>query len=200
MTIQRATTSTAEFPDRTLVRLVPLEVGHVDHIMGWVNDPDIVGNLAAFAGTPLTRDDELRFIERMLASTEDRVFSIFAADTGGYLGQCGLHHIFRRSGVGRLSIIVAERHEMGRGVGSAAIAKLLDIAFALRADGGEGLHKVWLMAFRKNERARRTYARVGFVDEGTLRDEYFHEGTWHDMVRMAVLVNEWPRPPTSTLR
>ena len=69
--------------------------------MGWVNDPDIVGNLAAFAGTPLTREDELRFIERMLASTEDRVFSIFAADTGGYLGQCGLHHIFRRSGVGR---------------------------------------------------------------------------------------------------
>lgn len=200
MTMTRPTTSSAAFPDRTLVRLVPLDVGHVDHVMGWVNDPDIVGNLAAFAGTPLTRDDEVRFIERMRTSTEDRVFSIFATDSGAYLGQCGLHQIFRRSGVGRLSIIVAERHEMGRGVGSAAIAKLLDMAFAARADGGEGLHKVWLMAFRKNERARRTYARVGFVDEGTLRDEYFHEGTWHDMVRMAVLAREWPCPPMSVLR
>lgn len=189
------TTTTPPYqPDRSLVRLRPLEGGHVDHIMGWVNDPEIIGNLAAFAGTPLTRDDELRFIERMRSSPEDRVFSIFGGATDTYLGQCGLHQIFRRSGVGRLSIIVAERSEMGRGIGSAAIASLLDLAFAAPADGGEGLHKVWLMAFRKNERARRTYHRVGFVDEGTLREEYFHEGQWHDMVRMSVLAREWKAP------
>lgn len=189
------TTTTSSYqPDRSLVRLLPLDASHVDHIMGWVNDPEIIGNLAAFAGTPLTRDDELRFIERMRASAEDRVFSIFGdvdGDESRYLGQCGLHQIFRRSGVGRLSIIVADRSEMGRGVGSAAIASLLDVAFAPRTAGGEGLHKVWLMAFRKNERARRTYQRVGFVDEGTLREEYFHEGAWHDMVRMSVLAREW---------
>jgi RimJ/RimL family protein N-acetyltransferase len=178
-------------PDRTLIRLVPLDVSHVDHIMGWVNDPEIVGNLAAFSGKPLTRDDELRWIERVSASSEDVVFSIFAADDDRYLGQCGLHQIFRRSQVGRLSVIIAERHEMGRGVGSAAIASLLDVAFNSADDGGQGLHKVWLMVFAKNSRARRTYGRLGFVEEGTLRDEYFHEGAWHNMVRMSVLAPEW---------
>lgn len=185
--------------DRSLVELVPIAASHVDHIMGWVNDKDVIGNLATFAGKPLTRDDELAYIARMTASKDDRVFSIFAptsADGAGrYLGQVGLHQIFRRSGLGRLSIIVAERTEMGRGVGSAAIARLLDLAFAPATAGGEGLHKVWLMCFRTNERARRTYERVGFVEEGVLRDEYFHEEQWHDMVRYAVLAREWERRP-----
>lgn len=179
-------------PDRSLVRLRPLDVTHVDHIMGWVNDAEIVGNLAAFSGAPMTRDDELRWIARVTASKEDRVWSVFAGDDDRYLGQCGLHQIFRRSRVGRLSVIIADRGEMGRGVGSAAIASLLDVAFADEASGGEGLHKVWLMVFAKNTRSRRTYARLGFVEEGVLREEYFHEGGWHDMVRMSLLAREWP--------
>jgi RimJ/RimL family protein N-acetyltransferase len=181
-------------PDRSLVDLVPLHADHVDHIMGWVNDREIVGNLATFAGKPLSRDDELSYIERMRASKDDRVFSIFAPSTttpARYLGQVGLHQIFRRSGVGRLSIIVADRGEMGRGVGSAAIARLLDLAFTPTIAGGEGLHKVWLMCFSTNTRARRTYERIGFVQEGVLRDEYFHDDRWHDMVRYSVLAPEW---------
>jgi hypothetical protein len=48
-----------------------------------------------------------------------------------------------------------------------------------------------LGVFRENERARRTYARLGFVEEGTLREEYFHQDGWHDMVRMSLLDREW---------
>ena len=181
--------------DRSLVELVPLAPAHVDHVLQWVNDREIVGNLATFSGKPFTRDDELAYIARMQTSKEDRVFSIFApaSSAGGarYLGQCGLHQIFRRSGVARASLIVADRTEMGRGIGSAALTRLLDVAFAAPGDGGEALHKVWLMCFSTNERARRTYARVGFVQEGVLREEYFHEDGWHDMVRMSVLASEW---------
>jgi RimJ/RimL family protein N-acetyltransferase len=190
-------------PDRSLVTLAPLGPEHVDDVLSWVNDRDVVGNLATFAGTPFSRDDELAYIARMRASKEDRVFSIFASastssQAGRYLGQCGLHQIFRRSGVGRVSIVVAERAERGRGIGSAALARLIDVAFAPVADGGEGLHKVWLMCFSTNERARRTYARLGFVEEGVLREEYFHDGCWHDMVRMSVLAAEWEQRMEAT--
>jgi hypothetical protein len=83
------------------VVLRPLSVDDVDHVMTWVNDKDVVGNLAVFAGAPITRAQELAWIERVAASAEDRVFSIFAADDGRYLGQVGLHQIFRRSGLAR---------------------------------------------------------------------------------------------------
>lgn len=171
------------------VVLRPLSVDDLDAVMTWVNDKDVVGNLAVFGGAPITREQERAWIERVIASPEDRVFSIFAADDGRYLGQVGLHQIFRRSGLARASLIVAARKDWGKGVGTAALSAVLDRAF-----GDEQLHKVWLMVFAKNERARRTYERIGFQQEGLLREEYFHEGAWHDMVRLGMLVHEWRRP------
>lgn len=171
----------------TLVTLRPLAETDVDHIMTWVNRPEIVGNLAAFSGAAMTRDDELAWIRRTIASS-DRVWSVFAADDDRYLGQVGIHQIHTRSKVGRLGAVIATKSEMGKGYGSAAVRAVMDRGF-----GELGLHKLWLMVFRHNERGQRLYKRLGFVEEGILREEYFHEGGWHDMVRMSMLAREHVR-------
>jgi RimJ/RimL family protein N-acetyltransferase len=171
---------------RELVRLRPLGLGDVDDILRWVNNREVVGNLASFSGEPFTRADEIAYVEKMMASKDDRVFSVLAADDGRYIGQIGIHQIFWRSRVGRLSLVIGSKDEWGKGFGSAAIARILDVAFV-----DERLHKVWLMVFRTNERSRRTYERAGFTVEGTLREEYFHDDAWHDMVRMSMLTHEW---------
>ncbi|MCA8967592.1 MAG: GNAT family N-acetyltransferase [Kofleriaceae bacterium] len=169
-----------------LVRLRPIEEADVDDILGWVNDPEIIGNIAAFSGHAFTREQELTWVRSVRVSRTEVVFSILAAAGGHYLGQCGIHQIHDRSKVGRLACIIANRAEMGRGYGSAAIRALLDHAF-----GPLGLHKVWLMVFAHNTRGRGIYGRIGFREEGVLREEYFHEGGWHDMVRMSMLAREW---------
>lgn len=168
------------------VRLRPLCEDDVDHILTWVNDPEIVGNIAAFSGREFTRDDELAYVRRTMASSSDAVFSIEESASGRYLGQCGIHQIHERSKVARLACIVAARGDMGRGYGTAAIRLVLDHAF-----GPLGLHKMWLMVFRHNERGRRIYGRLGFVEEGVLREEYYHQDGWFDMVRMSMLAREW---------
>jgi RimJ/RimL family protein N-acetyltransferase len=174
------------------VRLRPLALTDVDHMMTWVNDPAIVGNFATFSGRAFTRDEELAYIERMMRSDVDRVFAIETSDDGRYLGNVGVHQIHWPSRVGRLACIIGARGDMGKGYGSAAIRALLDHAFH-----DMRLHKVFLICFRENTRAQAIYHRIGFVDEGLLREEYFHEGTWHDMVRMAILEREWPQRAAS---
>ncbi len=173
--------------DRSLVSLRPLAESDVDDILTWVNNRDIVGNIATFSGKPFTRADELAYVRRMISSDQDRVFSVVRSGDGAYLGQVGIHQIYQRSRVGRLACIIGSREQMGKGYGTAAIAHVLDIAF-----GSEALHKIWLMVFETNTRARRVYERIGFVEEGTLREEYFHEQGWHNMVRMGMLDREWP--------
>lgn len=168
------------------MRLRPLAEDDVDDILGWVNDREVVGNLASFSGKPFTRDDELAYVRAMQASKDDRVFSVLAADDGRYLGQVGVHQIFWRSRVGRLSAIIASKAEWGKGFGSAAIGELCRHAFE-----AEALHKLWLMVFATNQRALRTYQRLGFQIEGVLREEYFHDDTWRNMVRMSLLDHEW---------
>ncbi len=172
--------------DRSRVELRALCEADVDSIMTWVNDPQIVGNLAAFSGEPFTREQELAYVRSMIASSSDRVYSIFATDGGRYLGQVGLHGIHARSRVARMAIVIADRDQMGKGFGSASVASLLDRAF-----GAETLQKVWLMVFDHNERSRAIYGRIGFRVEGRLRDEYFHDGGWHTMLRMGLLASDW---------
>jgi RimJ/RimL family protein N-acetyltransferase len=170
------------------VRLRPLTVLDVDHMMTWVNDPDIVGNFAAFSGKPITREEEIAYLERLTGSEADRVFVIERDSDGAYLGNVGIHQIHWPSRVGRLACIIARREDMGKGYGTKAIGAVLDWAFR-----GVRLHKVWLMCFRENVRAQGIYRRVGFVDEGVLREEYYHQDAWHDMVRMGMLDREWVR-------
>ena len=44
---------------------------------------------------------------------------------------------------------------------------------------------------------------LGFVEEGRMRDEYFHEGGWHDMLRHSLLRPDYDgvpwRPPQPTM-
>src|SRR5205814_5147211 len=115
----------------------------------------------------------------------DRVYTALASDDGRYLGQMGIHQIHARSRVGRLGAVIASRGEMGKGFGSAAIRATMAIAF-----GELQLHKLWLMVFSHNARGRRLYGTLGFVEEGVLREEYFHEGKWHDMERTSMLAHE----------
>jgi RimJ/RimL family protein N-acetyltransferase len=74
----------------------------------------------------------------------------------------------------------------GQGYGGEAVELLLRIAF-----NGFNLHKVWPGCFDFNERGLRTYRRVGFVEEGRLRDEKYVDGRYHDLILMAMLEDEW---------
>jgi len=173
-----------------MVRLRPLSETDLDHVMTWVNDPAVVGNFGWFTGKPITREAEAAYLAKLCAQHRDpngseRVYSIDSED-GRYLGQVGLHQIHRPSRVGRLSIIIASKADHGRGHGTAALRALLAEAF-----DQEKLHKVWMMFYRTNARTRRLADKLGFIDEGVLREEYLYQGDYHDMVRTALLEREY---------
>ena len=161
----------------------PLEERDVDALMTYVNDPDVVGNFATMG--QVTREQELAWVRAMRTSETDRVWAIEAAD-GTFLGNCGIHKIWWPARNGRLGIVVGRKDAHGRGVGTAALRHLLVAAF-----GELGLHKVWLVHFAGNTRMRHVAGKLGMTQEGVLRDEYFHQGVFHDMVRHAILEDEW---------
>lgn len=162
------------------ITLRPLELSDLEHIMGWVNDPDIVSNFGWF-GKPVSREEEQQYLGRLLASPTDKMYSAFV--DGAYLGQCGLHEIDWRNQNGRLSIIVGNKERWGKGYAPQIIDALLDKAF-----NGLHLHKVWAMFLEQNKKNYHLFVeKCGFQIEGTLRQEYHRHGAYHDMVRIAML-------------
>ena len=160
------------------IRLVPLSVDHLPHVMTWVNDREVMQYFAN-RQTNVTEDEERRYLETLTTSKNDRAWSIFEGDT--YAGQCSINQIYWPAKNGRL--FIALRREMhGRGLGPAALEELLG-----RAWRELELHKLWLIVRRDNRSAQAMYLKLGFDFEGVLKDEYCVNGVWFDMVRMGIV-------------
>ncbi len=165
----------------TDLRLEPLDLDHLDGIMTWVNDPEVTFYFARH-GVEITRDEEAAYIERLIESETDRIYSLF--DTSGYLGQIGLSQIYWPARNGRLGIMLP-RTSWGRGIASAAARLLLREAFDTM-----DLRKIWLIVRSDNAKGLHLWTKVGFRCEGILRDEYFSRDQFYDMVRLACLAQD----------
>lgn len=167
------------------IRLRPATPSDAEAILPWLNDPEITKNFAGF-GEPITLEVERAFLAKMAVSGEDRLFAIEAVEGGPVIGTVGLHRIYWPARNARLGVMIGGQETHGRGLGQEALR--LVIAFGFRA---LGLHKVWLVHYSENGRMRHIAGKLGFAQEGVLRDEYFHAGRYHDMVRHALLAPEW---------
>ena len=166
------------------LHLEPLHVDHLPHVMTWVNDHDV---LQYFANrqTDVTSEEERAYIEALVASPNDRAYSVFDDET--YVGQVSLNQIYWPARNARIFVVV-RREFQGRGFGAAAVQGLVEKAF-----GELDLRKVWLIVRKDNRHAQAMYLRLGFDFEGVLRDEYAVQGQYFDMVRMARLAPLRPR-------
>ena len=169
----------AEYSRFTMtIRLVPLAKDHLSHVMSWVNDRDVMQYFAN-RQTDISEADELRYVEALVASANDRAYSVFDGDD--YVGQTSINQIYWPARNGRLFVVV-RREMQKKGYGPAAVRAALDLAF-----GELGLRKVWLIVRRDNRAAQAMYLELGFDFEGVLRDEYRVGETYFDMVRMAIV-------------
>ncbi len=54
-----------------------------------------------------------------------------------------------------------------------------------------GLNKIWLRVEVDNEKAIKSYIRMGYVEEGILRQDRLRNGEFVDRVRMSILKQEF---------
>jgi RimJ/RimL family protein N-acetyltransferase len=74
----------------------------------------------------------------------------------------------------------------GQGYGTEALQWALGWCFR-----NANFHRVQLSVFGWNLYAYNVYKRVGFVEEGRLRDALFYDGKYWDTIQMSILEEEW---------
>ena len=87
-----------------------------------------------------------------------------------------------------LSLLLDPAH-WGHGYGTDAMETILDACFS-----AWNLHRVTLHCEAGNDRARRLYAKLGFTEEGTLREAAFIDGAYADVLVLGLLAEAWNRP------
>ncbi|KAK6849353.1 hypothetical protein PG995_013186 [Apiospora arundinis] len=78
------------------------------------------------------------------------------------------------------------RDYRGKGYGGEAIEWALGFAFRMA-----NMHRVSLTTFSYNGGAMRLYRKLGFVQEGSQREDVWFNGGWHDCVLYGMLEDEW---------
>jgi ribosomal-protein-serine acetyltransferase len=161
-------------PDDAAVVLA-LAIANHDRLAPWM----------PWASRERTVDEQRDWIERCLGSETDLEGNgIWLAD-GSLAGGIGMRidPLSRESEIGYWVDGAAE----GRGLVTRACARFIGHAFdELR------LHRVVIKAAVTNERSRAVAVRLGFTQEGTMREaEPSATGEYHDLVVYGLLDREW---------
>ncbi len=96
--------------------------------------------------------------------------------------KCLLRDIDRVHKKAEYGIFIGEKDALGKGYGTQAARIIIHYAFEQL-----GLHKLMLRLLADNKQAYKSYEKAGFVQEAYLKDEVYLEGTYKDVIYMAVI-------------
>jgi RimJ/RimL family protein N-acetyltransferase len=111
--------------------------------------------------------------------------AVEAVDTGELVGAVGSHHADPRAGWFEYGVTIGADHRR-KGYAAEAVVLLLRFMFAERR-----YHKCGARIFAHNEASLVFHRRLGFVEEGRLRDHVFLAGRHHDLVLLGMLAEEF---------
>jgi len=173
---------TAALPGGRKVRLRPIREEDLARIVRWRNDPQILSRLLSHR--KLTIEKQREWFAKLPGDESKRSFIIETLD-GRAVGQGGFGSIDAHSRTAELGVMIGERSEQGRGYGSEAVRLLAEYGF-----GGLGLHRIQLRVLEGNDRALGIYRKLGFRDEGRLREAIFKDGRFLDVLLLGMLAGE----------
>jgi RimJ/RimL family protein N-acetyltransferase len=162
------------------IGLFPFEEADLELYRRWVNQEDF-GRLLG-RSLPVTQAEHQGWYESMVSDPKSVIFAVRTLPTHEYLGNVWLHNIHWINRNAELRILLGSQGAQGKGYGTRACRLLLQFAFQKL-----GLQKVYLYVSTVNPRAERAFQKAGFSEEGYLKNEFFTDGDFVDVKRMAAL-------------
>jgi RimJ/RimL family protein N-acetyltransferase len=168
------------------IQLLPYEPAFLQRFIAWRKEPLTVRHNPL---KPLT-DSE---VEKMLAAEsvdlsqigKVETFRWFIAADGEVVGTMSLKNISHSMGYGEIGYGIAESHQ-GKGIATTALRPLIEKIFA-----ESHLRRLQAFVHEENQASRRVLEKLGFQEEGLLREHYLINGSPVNEVLYALLKREW---------
>ena len=164
-----------------LVRLRAPEESDADALNHLFGDPDVLAGITfAF---PQSKAGYVEFIRSARGSESQIVFTIETLE-GEPLGTCDIRAIEARARTAEVGLWIA-KHRWGKGYGTDAMRVMCRYGFRVL-----NLQRIGLLVYETNPAAIRSYEKVGFRREGTLRRAQYLGGRYIDVLVMGLLAEE----------
>jgi RimJ/RimL family protein N-acetyltransferase len=161
----------------------------VEEFAAWHNDPKFQRLGFDQAIRPTSHDEARKLMEEWRDGWPSSVsFAVRALDDDRLVGLTRLYDIQAHHGTAILGISIGRPEEWGKGFGADASRVTIRYGFQEL-----NLYRIWLDVFGYNDRAQALYRRLGFTEEGRLREHFERDGRRHDVILMGLLRPEWER-------
>jgi [ribosomal protein S5]-alanine N-acetyltransferase len=149
----------------------------------WLNDPEVTQFTVIESGN-ITLEGEREWLAR-ISSPENPEQSWAIEAEGRIIGASGLR-LDNGQPTASFGIIIGDKSAWDKGYGRAVVREVLRRGFE-----EFDLHRIYLTVFARNHRASRCYEKCGFHREGLERQARLKRDKWEDIIRMAILREEW---------
>ncbi|MEO9256046.1 MAG: GNAT family protein [Tepidiformaceae bacterium] len=168
----------------TLVRLRAREPEDESLLFAWFNDPEVTEHLGG-QGYPVSRATERGFLARATVSYASTNFAVETLAGGRLIGGVDLRTSDPANRSATLGIAIGDKTYWDGGYGTDTMRTACRFGFEMM-----NLHRIQLTTSGENLRARHVYEKVGFREEGILRDHRFVRGRYVHTVAMGLLEGE----------
>ena len=164
--------------------LSPMNPNDVEKYVEWISSP-IVSDGMGNTSNILTESLEKEFIEKALKNG-DKCFAIILLKNDELIGNCSIYRENDNARVAELGIFIGDEKFRNNGYGQESLNLLLDYGFNYL-----NLNSVYLNVFSFNDVAINCYKKIGFKEAGRLRENYFLNGKYYDVIYMDILKREF---------
>ncbi len=170
-----------------LVCLKVIEAQDIEQLYEWKNEYELATLIKAYP-LPLTRHEIDEWVKKNQSDKNQVFLGVFLLKGLALVGVARLKYIDRISANTELGIYIGDKDHRGKGLGKEALNLILAYAFR-----DLNLHKVYLKVLESNTKAIRLYEGCGFSKEGTLREQFWSQGRYENIVSMGILRDEFNR-------
>lgn len=138
---------------------------------------------------PYTVSESLtnRWLDQVMHDTSNKnvYFAIEENDSETFIGYFTLQKIDVVNRNAMAGIVIADKNCRGKGLGKEIMQTGMEYGFNFL-----GLKKISVQVVEGNTSAIKLYKNLGFETEGTLINQYFFDGIWHNVLLMAKFASD----------
>ena len=172
---------------RKLIGLVAIEREDLKQLRDWRNNADFRKHFREYRELNMANQEDW-FEKKVMKDPTTMMFSVRRLSDNELIGVCGFVYINWVHRHADLSLYIGWNDEYIDETGYAedACIELLRYGFHELA-----LNKVWTEIYEFDIKKKNLYDKIGFIQDGLLRQNYFYEGKWWDSRIISLLCNEF---------
>ncbi|WP_210125277.1 GNAT family protein [Staphylococcus sp. GDY8P85P] len=159
------------------INLRALKKSDSNLILNWMKNE----KLRYLIGTvyPITELEHENWFQNRMLEKDNRMF-VIDLDNEKSIGIVGFKNLDWVNRNSELFIYIGDEEYWGKGYGTQALELIIKFAF-----NNLNLHMLYLEVFAYNKNATKTYERLGFKQDGILRQSKFQDGKYYDKIIMS---------------